>query len=217
MSAFCVQECLDQLPENVLTPYDLCKEESNIFGDDIPLFLRCDLVFTNILDTAEFTSAIEARQASMLPCGTFLLPEPTQDTAGDKDACGGQCYEEPVYSWEFNTFRARKDRSDEQYWHEYNCFIRKNYLLAWTRCGKDELVLPVAQALSIKEAIDAGEAVPASGLGFNFSSTKAVFGQGPNGVRKKGQWKVTGEFEGCYMTVQIPGLAAALKSASLSV
>lgn len=209
--------CVGSIPKR----YDNveCKPALRPYGYSQFGAIKCDAVFTDILDTTPTTS----EWAQFIADGTVVLgPKSGTFTIGDtttatiQDGCGNLFPEFSDTTWTFTTPSVEENYADEDWFYFFNEYASNYTLFYLEGCGASDRVYLNNNVISAIRAsqgygtvIGTGDPVPATLPGFNLSITqKPKWSIGPNGVGKSGIWTMGGTFSslGVDRSADIPGL-----------
>ena len=116
MSTICSTDCGAAAALN--NYYDPCDEVTRQSGGECVILERCDHVFTDITDAAEWTTAIAAGDIFKLPVGKWQLPEPSVNLLEDATGCGRDIDQSLEYTLPFTTPFAARDSTDFVMWKQ---------------------------------------------------------------------------------------------------
>lgn len=213
MSLLCVADCgqqLEQVPSNYYNPCigDIFRE----FGMKTAAVVSCDYQFANILDTAEWASAQAAGKAGLLPEGTILVNEPTNDTFV-VDGCRREVANEAVLLLDYTTYQVDPALLDYDFWKD---MFRRHvgFRLLPVDCN-GIFWLSDNYAAALKGAPPV--TVVGESPGLNFSMTKIPIPQlGDNGVNQVWSTQFQLKFTDVVCAGLLPGVLTTLQSGTIS-
>lgn len=168
ISLLCASSCGAASSDVPANYHDPCAFEVRKYGARQLVWIRCDYVFTDITDDAEWTAAVAADQIGVSPHGIVTLNEPSQNTF-QIDGCGTEYVEEAEYDIDFQTYFVDSALLDFDYWKTvFSGFT--GYRLMWFDCN-GILFLTDNFANEIKTGTPP-IAVAGESPGFEFSVTK---------------------------------------------
>jgi len=188
------------------TNYFNCVNVTRKFGYKYFVLMSCDIVWLDILDTAEWSTHIVAGDIICSPPG-MLTPVAPDQTLVDID-CDSKVTTDITYTLDFVTYQSVAGAVTDCDFFQALFNNASAYRLLWFDC------IPGDERWAVqddwKTAIAAGAPATVSGThpGFGFSITQIPFWQAGDGDR--GQWVTQFQIEhdGMICNELIPGAAA---------
>lgn len=185
--------------------YNGCSDYTRRYGSDYFVLISCDYQFTDILDASEWTTAIAAGDIQISPPGKLII-QPPSSTTFEIEGCGREIVGESEYLMDFESYQAKSDLSDYDYYADLNADVRNFRVIPWM-CSGEFLVQDDWQA-----AVAGGSPATVSGTtpGFSFSLSQQP--AWVEGEQKKGKWQLQMKVkkDGILRAVDLPGVGAVL-------
>jgi hypothetical protein len=200
-------ECTDDIPQR----YDSaeCKPVLRNYGNEFFILVKCGLVWTDVLDTAEWETNILAGDVLLSPkFGNFNIGEATTNQLATTGA-GVSILDVSEYPFEYITTNTALDRSDEDWFQSlYENFNSYTLIPA----DINEGLAFNKDILELIRTSQGGGGLPVAGtdIGFRLSLTTVPQFVPVNGSGFAGQWKVNGYFreDAVLRYAEIAGLPA---------
>jgi hypothetical protein len=195
MSLICSTSCGDA-PNLLASYYDCEAEKTRQFGASKFILEKCDNVWTDVLDTTEWTTKITAGDVAVSPPGVLTIGEPTIENI-TVDGCESTRLGRMIFPVTFETYFVESDLSDWAYWR--NLLRNHNfYRMMILDC---EEIFRVESNWAVEIAAGSPATVAGEVPGYKFNITSAP--HEIEGDARKTKWKI--EFE--IITRDVLGMA----------
>ena len=210
MAAICSVAC-GARPAVPVSFHDNCTDIFRKFGSNHFILIKCDYVFTDVTDPAEWTTAIAADNIHISPAGALVLNEPDNPVV-QVEGCGREVVGVNTYTIDFRTYQTGvitdNVPQDVKYWRDLVANVG-SYRLLMLDCSE---IFTVDDGWMDAVEAAGGGAVALAGQnpGFEFSvSSIPIFVEGDESL---GVWttQFTVKKTGILEAVQLPGVPAVL-------
>lgn len=204
MSALCPSACtVADLP----TAYFTCNTVTRSACAKYAVLIKCDYVFTDVLDSTEWTTAKTAGDIISLPPGNMTINVP--DFTSIEIDCDNEIAADIAHTVDYETYQVSTTLADYTFWRTVQA-NPGSYRLMIIDSHNDADAFWVSDAFAT--AIDAGAPAASAGNspGFAFSLPTLPHPEEGDGRRMKwvAQFKI--KYEGIPQRRQLPGVRAAV-------
>lgn len=116
MSLLCSTTC-GTLPQPPASYFD-CTDTFRDYGANYFALVKCDYVFTDVSDAAEWQAAITSGDIQISPPGEVTIQAPTV-TVTEIEGCRREVVGDIQYTIDFTTIQTAADLSDYDYWEDF--------------------------------------------------------------------------------------------------
>lgn len=192
-------------PANVPEKYNACIDSFRKFGSKHFVLIGCDVTWTDILDTAEWTTKIGADDLHASPAGILKINEPTVSSF-IVEGTGREATGEAEYLIDYETYQTKSDLSDYTYFA--NIFDNNKSFYIFFLNGSGEWIIQDDWVTEIAGGTPATISTTSPGFEYSISILPAWV-EGENGW---GKWKMQFKVKktGIFRAALIPGAEAVL-------
>lgn len=208
MSVICSTNCGTIADAVEAYKNSVCKREVRSYGYPYFILIKCDYQFTDIKDTAEWTTAIAANNIRFSPKGTLQLTPPSLtpiESAGDGEVITPLA----VYSWNYTTYRAdATGTTDYDYWA--SVFQNQDSYRIMIVDRNQDFTMTDNFAAAILAAGAGAATVTGENPGFEFSFTQPPVPVEGEGSRFQWSTSIQVTKDGVLRAAKLPGVMSVI-------